>query len=208
MSSLAPDAAAIAIRAEMLVGDPDACKFTVDRVVHPGAPVLFEDRAGAQGSPLAERLFALVGVAHVLVAQSVVTVGKTPDASWTALKAAIGAAIRSQLLTGIPAILEARGGAVASGRSDAQIRAAVQQLLDREVNRSIASHGGNISIVDLREGRLYVAMSGGCQGCAASSLTLRQGLDVMVRGVAPEIVEIIDTTDHAAGARPYYRNPR
>jgi len=47
-------------------------------------------------------------------------------------------------------------------------------------------------------------MSGGCQGCAASSVTLRQGFEVMVRRVAPEIVDIVDTTDHAAGEKPFY----
>jgi Fe-S cluster biogenesis protein NfuA len=81
----------------------------------------------------------------------------------------------------------------------------VQELLDRQVNRSIAAHGGRISIVDVRDGSLFVAMRGGCQGCAASQVTLRQGLEVMVRRVAPEIVEVIDTTDHPAGGTPFYR---
>jgi Fe-S cluster biogenesis protein NfuA len=77
--------------------------------------------------------------------------------------------------------------------------------LDREVNRSIAVHGGQISIVDVRDGSLFIAMSGGCQGCAASKVTLRQGFEVMVRGVAPEIENVVDTTDHAAGNTPFYR---
>ena len=78
-------------------------------------------------------------------------------------------------------------------------------LLDREVNRSIAGHGGQISIVDVRDGNLFIAMSGGCQGCAASQVTLRQGVEVMVRRVAPEIVDIVDTTDHATGKKPFYK---
>ncbi|MGA7084611.1 MAG: NifU family protein, partial [Pseudolabrys sp.] len=89
--------------------------------------------------------------------------------------------------------------------TDGEIRACVQELLDREVNRSIASHGGKISIIDVRHGNLFIAMSGGCQGCAASSVTLRQGFEVMVRRVAPEIVDIVDTTDHAAGEKPFYQ---
>jgi Fe-S cluster biogenesis protein NfuA len=81
----------------------------------------------------------------------------------------------------------------------------IQELLDREVNRSIANHGGQISIVDVRDGVLSIAMTGGCQGCAASNVTLRQGFEVMVRRVASEIVDIVDTTDHAAGVKPFYR---
>ena len=73
---------------------------------------------------------------------------------------------------------------------------------DREVNQSIAGHGGKISIVDVRNGNLFIAMNGGCQGRAASEVALRQGFEVMVRRVAPEIVDIVDTTDHASGAKP------
>jgi len=141
----------------------------------------------------------------VLVAETVVTVGKDPRVPWSALKSAIGAAIRTQLLTGIPTIFKAPRNPSARGRTDAEIRTLVQELLDREVNRSISSHGGRISIVDVREGNLLIAMSGGCQGCAASQVTLRQGFEVMVRRVAPEIVDIVDTTDHAAGKKPFYQ---
>ena len=116
MSEVLPADPTVTIRAETSVADPDACKFTVSRTVHPGEPSFFDtiDRAG--GSPLPERLFALDGVVHVLVADNVVTVGKHPGTSWSGLRAEIGAAIRAQLLTGIPAILEApraqaRGGA-------------------------------------------------------------------------------------------------
>ena len=132
------------------VADPDTCKFTVSRTVHPGGPFFFDTKERAAGSPLVERLFALPGVAHVLVAENVVTVGKDAGASWSALKPAIGAVIRAQLLTGVPAILEAPRTAGAWGRTDAEVRAVVQELLDREVNRSIAAHGGQISIVDVQ----------------------------------------------------------
>jgi Fe-S cluster biogenesis protein NfuA len=198
----------ITIRAETSLADPDACKFTVSRTVHPGGPFFFDTRDRAGGSPLPERLFALDGVAHVLVADNVLTVGKEPRVSWSELKPAIGAALRTHLLTGIPAILETTGAPSASGRSDAEVRAVVQELLDREVNRSIANHGGQISIVDVRDQNLFIAMSGGCQGCASSQVTLRQGFEVMVRRVAPEIVDIVDTTDHAAGTKPFYERTK
>jgi NFU1 iron-sulfur cluster scaffold homolog, mitochondrial len=207
MSEVLPVDPTITIRAETSQADPDTCKFTVSRTVHPGGPFFFDSRERAAGSPLVERLFALPGVVHVLVAETVVTVGKDPSVAWSALKSAIGAAMRTQLLTGIPAIFEAPRQTGTRGRTNAEIRALIQELLDREVNRSIASHGGRISIVDLRDGNLFIAMSGGCQGCAASQLTLRQGFEVMVRRVAPEIVDIVDTTDHVAGTKPFYQRP-
>ena len=194
----------ISIRAETSLTDPDTCKFTVSRSLHPGGPFFFGNQQRAAGSPLGERLFALPGVTNVLIAENVVTIGKELGTSWSGLKAAIGTAIRMQLLTGVPAILEMAAYTGRQGRSDAELGVIVQQLLDKEVNRSIANHGGKISLVDVREGKLFITMSGGCQGCASSQVTLRQGLEVMVKRVAPEIEEIIDATDHAAGKKPFY----
>jgi Fe-S cluster biogenesis protein NfuA len=204
MSDVMPVDTTIAIRTETSIADPDMCKFTVSRAVHPGGPFFFDNPERAAGSPLVERLFALPGVAHVLVTENVVTIGKESTASWSGLKSAVGSVIRTQLLTGVPAILETPLNASSGGRVDAEVRAVVQELLDREVNRSIAAHGGKISIVDVRDGILFITMSGGCQGCAASQVTLRQGFELMVRGVAPEIVDIVDTTDHASGKDPFY----
>jgi len=194
----------ISIRAETSLTDPDTCKFTVSRSLHPGGPFFFSNKERTTGSPLVERLFALPGVTNVLIAENVVTIGKELGTSWSGLKAAIGTAIRTQLQTGVPAILEMPAYASKQGRSDAELGVVVQQLLDKEVNRSIANHGGKISLVDVHEGKLFITMSGGCQGCASSQVTLRQAFEVMVKRVAPEIEEIIDATDHAAGKQPFY----
>jgi Fe-S cluster biogenesis protein NfuA len=194
----------ISIRAEVLSADPDTCKFTVSRTVHPGGPFFYDRAERAAGSPLPEVLFGLSGVAHVLVAENVVTVGKQSDSAWGDLKAAIGAKIRAQLSSSVPAIVENANVVRTWGRPDHEVRAAIQELLDGEINQSIAGHGGLISIVDFQGGRLSIAMSGGCQGCASSTATLRQGVEVKVRAIAPEVAEIVDTTDHTAGKNPYY----
>jgi hypothetical protein len=137
----------VTIRAETSLADPDTCKFIVSRPLHPGGPFFFGNKERAAGSPLGERLFALPGVANVLIAESVVTICKEPITSWSGLKAAIGTTIRTQLLTGVPAILEMHAHSGTQGRSDAEVDTAIQELLDKEVNRSIANHGGKISIV-------------------------------------------------------------
>lgn len=80
----------------------------------------------------------------------------------------------------------------------------VQLVFDTLVNPRIASHGGAVELVDVAEDVIYVRMTGGCQGCAASALTLRQGIERMVREEIPEVRDIVDLTDHDAGANPYY----
>ena len=198
----------VSIRAEVSIADGDTCKFTVSRSLHPGGSFFLANREQAASSPLGERLFALGGVSSVLIAGNVLTLSKVPGTKWIGLKTAIGAAIRTQLLSGVPAMLEASGaigaGIASPGRSDAELGAAVQELLDREVNRAVANHGGKISLVEVRDRRLFIVMSGGCQGCASSQVTLQQGFEVMVRRVAPEITEVVDATDHAAGRQPFY----
>ena len=204
MSDLVSNPLSISIRAETSVADPDSCKFTVSRMVHPGGSFFFDNPERAAGSPLVERLFALPGVAYVLVAGNVVTIGKKESASWDGLRSEVGTVIRTQLATGVRAILEAPLPSPAGNRNDDEIREVVQDLLDRETNPSIAAHGGKISIVEVQDRNLYIEMSGGCQGCAASQVTLRQGFELMVRRVAPEVVDIIDATDHASGTSPFY----
>lgn len=194
----------VRIRAESSAGDPDSCRFVVDRPVHPTGSFSFDDATQAAGSPLPAALFALDGVRFVMVSGEVVTVAKTPEADWTVLRGAVGQAIRDKLHSGVPAILEATYDPSTGRRDDATLREVIEKLLEREVNPSIAAHGGKISLVDVADGKLSIAMSGGCQGCASSKFTLQQGVEVMVRRVAPEIVEIIDTTDHAAGIAPFY----
>ena len=205
MSEAGIGPSAITIRAETSLADRDSCKFTVSKTVHPGGPFFFDGREQAAGSPLIERLFKLPGVARVLVSGNVVTIGKQKSATWEDLKSKIGELIRAQLLTGVRAILEVTQVSSSGQRGDDEIRQAVQELLDRETNPSIAAHGGKISIADVKNGNLYITMSGGCQGCAGSQVTLRQGFELMVRRVAPEVVDIIDTTDHASGTIPFYK---
>jgi len=80
----------------------------------------------------------------------------------------------------------------------------IQQLLDGQINPSLASHGGFANLVGVEGDKAYVTMGGGCQGCAVSAMTLRDGIARSITEAIPEITEVIDTTDHAAGENPFY----
>jgi Fe/S biogenesis protein NfuA len=84
----------------------------------------------------------------------------------------------------------------------------VQDVLDRDVNPGIAAHGGSIDLLEVREATAYISMGGGCVGCAQVDVTLRQGVEVAIKRAVPEIVAIIDTTDHASGTNPYYQSAK
>ena len=80
----------------------------------------------------------------------------------------------------------------------------VQAVLDKAINPALASHGGYAQLVNISETTVYVTMGGGCQGCAASAMTLRDGIRSMLMDALPEITDVIDATDHAAGENPFY----
>ena len=80
----------------------------------------------------------------------------------------------------------------------------VQQLLDQQVNPGLAAHGGFAELQGVEGDKVYVIMGGGCQGCAVSAMTLREGIAAAITGAIPEVTEVIDVTDHTAGENPYY----
>lgn len=80
----------------------------------------------------------------------------------------------------------------------------VQQLLDRELNPAVAAHGGRISLVGVKDNRVYLAFGGGCHGCGMVDVTLKHGVEARIRELIPEVVEVVDTTDHATGENPFY----
>ncbi|MBT8335789.1 MAG: NifU family protein [Gemmatimonadetes bacterium] len=88
---------------------------------------------------------------------------------------------------------------------DGPVADRVREVLDDQVNPAIASHGGAINLVDVQGTEIYLEMSGGCQGCAMSRLTLRQGVERMLRQAIPELTAVHDVTDHAGGVNPYFQ---
>ena len=81
---------------------------------------------------------------------------------------------------------------------------AVQEVLDRQINPGVGSHGGMVTLVEVRDGAAYLRFGGGCQGCAAVDVTLKHGVEAAIRAAVPGVTAIVDATDHAAGANPYY----
>lgn len=80
----------------------------------------------------------------------------------------------------------------------------VKRVIDSEVNPAIASHGGHIVLLEVRDDIAYVEMSGGCQGCGMARVTLSQGVERMIKQAVPEIMGVKDVTDHDAGEKPYF----
>ncbi len=85
------------------------------------------------------------------------------------------------------------------------LAARVQELIDERVSPAVAQHGGNVALLDVSGDRVYLEFGGGCQGCGMVDVTLKQGIAKMLKEEIPEIAEVLDTTDHAAGTNPYFQ---
>ena len=90
-------------------------------------------------------------------------------------------------------------------RLEGTVKEKVQKILDEQINPMVDAHGGVINLIDVIKDTVYIEMGGGCQGCGMSTVTLKRGVEIAIKDNVPEINNILDTTDHAAGTNPYYK---
>jgi Fe/S biogenesis protein NfuA len=81
---------------------------------------------------------------------------------------------------------------------------AVMKVINEQINPGVASHGGRVTLVDIKDDIAYVKFGGGCQGCSSADVTLKQGVVTMIKSAVPQIKDVLDSTEHAAGTNPYY----
>ena len=186
----------IRIRADVDQQDANICRFTVDRLVHEGATA-FNNRENAKENKLANSLFNIPGISKVELNDNFVTITKENQEDWRQIGKRIGAAIRF-FLNPPPEIPEGEM------MPPDVLRQRIQQIIDEQINPGVASHGGYVEVVDVADNNVFLRMGGGCQGCGAADMTLRMGVERLLREEVPQIHQVFDATDHAAGQNPYY----
>lgn len=186
----------IQIRAEVDKDDITVCRFTVDRPVHSGDDS-FANADEAKANKLAESIFRIPGISEVKLNGYQVAVTQSGQEDWRQIGKRIGAAIRN-FLNPPPEIPE--GELLAAS----VLREKVQQILDDQINPGVASHGGFVELLDVQDNNIFIRMGGGCQGCGAADVTLKMGIERLIRDQVPQVHEIFDTTDHASGQNPFY----
>ena len=135
----------------------------------------------------------------MLIAENVVTVSATHPVDWPAL--GLGNVIRRHMRSGVPVVAP---GFFTDLPSEGDLKWAIGDLLAREINPALAQHGGYVELIDVKRNNVYLRLGGGCQGCGAADVTLKQGIERAIRDLVPRVGEILDTTDHASGRNPYY----
>jgi cystathionine gamma-synthase len=95
-------------------------------------------------------------------------------------------------------------GEARSAESEENTAATIQRVLDEQINPAVAAHGGRVVLVDAANGRARIRLEGGCQGCSLAEMTVRQGVERLLRQHVPGLSGVVDVTDHQSGAAPYY----
>ena len=177
------------------------CKFVIDRpIIKMGDAAYF--RKGMEGrSRLPKSLFKLGYLTKIgIEGDTLILTSDMKDISWLERGKEIGKVIRDFLALDVPAIL-----LEAIEEQNDEVFMEVETLINKDVNPSIASHGGYVTLVRVVADKAYVTMGGGCQGCSASSVTLKAGVETMIVAKVDEIKEVVDITNHDAGVNPYYK---
>jgi len=186
-----------------LTNDPMVCKFHCDRPILEDWTVIFSKPEDSMGSPLIDALFAVEGISAITVSGPTITVTKSIPTPWPHLAADVAKAIRSTCTSDVPPVSPDVVERLKNLPMD-EAEKAIAELLEKQINPALASHGGFVKLLKIEDRDVYVEMGGGCQGCASARATMRYGVEGAIRKVAPQVRNIIDATDHASGTNPYY----
>ncbi|BBU58076.1 MULTISPECIES: NifU family protein [Mameliella] len=173
--------------------NPATLKFLPGHTVLDMGTADFPSAEAASASPLAQRLFAVEGVSGVFFGNDFVTVTKTDATDWDHLKPAILGAIMEHFQSGQPVMADGAtqaGGHADHDGADAEVVGQIKELLDSRVRPAVAQDGGDITFHGFDRGVVYLHMQGACAGCPSSTLTLKMGIENLLRHYIPEVTEV------------------
>ena len=173
--------------------NPATLKFLPGQTVLEAGTADFPSAETAEKSPLAQRIFAVQGVEGVFFGHDFVTVTKAEDVDWDHVKPAILGAVMEHFQSGAPVMGEDETGADGHAEftgEDSAIVGQIKELLDTRVRPAVAQDGGDITFHGFDKGVVYLHMQGACAGCPSSTLTLKMGIENLLRHYIPAVTEV------------------
>ena len=172
--------------------NPATLKFLPGQTVMEQGTADFPNENSASSSPLAKRLFTLKGVTGVFLGIDFITETKPDEIDWEHIKPSILGAIMDHFQSGAPIIEGEQSGSVHAEHSgeDTEIVGQIKELLDSRVRPAVAQDGGDITFHGFERGIVYLQMQGACAGCPSSTMTLKMGIENLLRHYIPEVTEV------------------
>ncbi len=178
--------------------NPETMKFVANKLLYPGKSIDFSDEASAKASPLAQELFAFPFIKAVFIASNFVTLTKTADTEdWQDIIPTVKQFLKDYLEEGKAVVNEeellaskpASSNEVSADDDDVVKR--IKELLENYVKPAVEMDGGAIQFKSYKDGVVNLAMQGSCSGCPSSTITLKSGIEGMMKRMIPEVQEVI-----------------
>ncbi|MBX2856909.1 MAG: NifU family protein [Rhodobacteraceae bacterium] len=173
--------------------NPSTLKFLPGVAVMSTGSAEYGSAEAAGGSPLASRVFGVEGVRNVFFGPDFISVTKAEEVEWSHVKPALLGAIMEHFQSGAPVVEagdDAEGGHAAHDGPDAEVVTQIKELLDTRVRPAVAQDGGDITFHGFERGVVYLTMRGACAGCPSSTMTLKMGIENLLRHYIPEVTEV------------------
>lgn len=168
--------------------NPATVKFLPGRTVMPKGTAEFKNADQASASPLARRLLSINGVEGVFFGHDFVSVTKTGDRDWIMLRPHVLGAIMEHFTIGGP-VIESMESEDANEDHDPLVKQ-IKELIELRVRPAVARDGGDINFVRFEDGIVYLRMQGACSGCPSSAVTLKAGIESMLKHYVPEVIAV------------------
>ena len=172
--------------------NPETIKFVSDVSLYPNKAADFPDEASAKESPLATELFGFPFVKGVFIMNNFVTVTKTPEADWLEITPTLREFVKTYLEDGkeiISADYKPTGHATQSSEEDVVNK--IKEMLDSYVKPAVEMDGGAIQFKSYHEGKVELLLQGSCSGCPSSIITLKAGIEGLLKRMIPEVQEVV-----------------
>lgn len=185
----------ISIYTEM-TPNPETMKFVANKLLYPGKSIDFPDVESAKASPLANELFGFPFIRSVFIASNFVTLTKTPDTEWSDVIPAVRQFLKEYLEEGKDVVneeditvMQFDGNVIDADDDDVVKR--IKELLENYVKPAVEMDGGAIQFKSYNEGVVNLMLQGSCSGCPSSMITLKAGIEGMMKRMIPEVREVV-----------------
>jgi Fe-S cluster biogenesis protein NfuA len=169
--------------------NPLTLKFNPGVSIMPSGTLFVTSAKDAKTSPLAQELFKVDGVAAVFLGADFITITRTPATSWDILKPLLLTSIMDHLVAGKPVVEQVKKEALA-GPEDSEIIKQIKELIEMRVRPAVAQDGGDIIFRGFHDGIVQLELHGSCSGCPSSTITLKNGIENMLKHYVPEVVAV------------------
>lgn len=182
--------------------NPESLKFVTNRMLYKGTADFREEKLAREWSPLGTALFDLPYVKGVYLCNNFVTITKEFNYDWTDIMLPVKEFLKQYIESGqeilkegfaeaMAALEAAEGSSQNYSADEAEIVKKIKDLIDTYVKPAVEMDGGNIEFKAFREGKVYVILQGSCSGCPSSTVTLKSGIEGMLKRMVPEVTEVI-----------------